>query len=156
MDYVDSLESHFRWDSMDKAEPATSHDLKLLPGEIVYSLTAWIEEGGRRVESARVYCRRGDAHLFQGALGLAEAGFNRALEFNLDLADAYYGRANVRKQQGADSAAVADLERALDLDPQHRAALIDRRNARREGGQFEVAMHDFDAVVLPRQDAVEN
>ena len=78
MDYVDSLESHFRWDSMDEAEPATSHDLKLLPGEIVYSLTAWIKEGGRRLESARVYCRRGDAHLFQGALGLAEADFNRA------------------------------------------------------------------------------
>ena len=153
MDYVDGPESLFSWDSTTEDESASSHDLMLLPGEVVEFLTACLEDGGRGVESAKVYCWRGDAHLFQGSVELAETDFKRALEFNSGLADAYHGLANVRKQQGDDGAAVADLERALALNPQHRAALIDRGNASREGGQLEAAVRDFGAVVSDTREA---
>ena len=131
-------------DGTQKSE--TVYLLELEAGEIVNLFSIAIENEQMQLQDS--YCRRGQAHLYEGAADLAIRDFIGALQRNPEMAEAYHGRGNAHKEQGSADAAMADLGKALVLKPNLASALIDRGNAFREGRSLEKAMQDLDAAVL--------
>ena len=123
------------------------YSLELEAGEVVVLFSYIVENKHERMRLEDSCCRRGQAHLYEGAADLAILDFNRALERNPEMAEAYHGRGNAHREQGSADAAMADLGKALILKPNLAPALIDRGNAFREGRSLEKAIQDLDAAV---------
>ena len=126
--------------------PTGCYIFEFEPEQVVDLFTHLIEknQGGTQKE---LYCRRGEAHLYQGAADLAIRDFDEALDRDAKMPEAYHGRGNAYTQLGIADRAMADLEEALRLKPGLAAALIDRGNTYRESGSLEEAIRDFDAAI---------
>ena len=126
--------------------PTHYYIFEFQPAQIVDFFTHLIEKGQGGTQK-ELYCRRGEANLYQGAAELAVRDFEEALDRDAKMPEAYHGRSNAYKQLGNADRAMADLEEALRLQPGLAAALIDRGNTHRERGSLEEAIRDFDAAI---------
>ncbi len=126
--------------------PTVHYAFEIQPEQVVDLFTYLIEkdQGGTQKE---LYCRRGEAHLYQGAADLAIRDFDEALGRDAKMPEAYHGRGNAYWKQGSAEQAMADLEEALRLKPGLATALIDRGNTHRESGSLAEAIRDFDAAI---------
>ncbi len=125
-----------------------AHHFELKAKEVVDLFTYFIEKKQAGVPLAESYCRRGEAHLYQGAADLAIRDFDEALNRDPETAEAHHGRGNAYGLQGRADRAMADLEEALRVtEPRLPAALIDCGNAYRDGVTLEEAIRDFDAAI---------
>ena len=127
--------------------PSLSHHFELTADEVVDLFTILIEEERADARMEESYCRRGEAHLYQGAADLAVRDFDEALDRDAKMPEAYHGRGDAYRQLGNADRATADLEEALRLKPGLAAALIDRGNMHREGGSLEEAIRDCDTAI---------
>ncbi len=127
--------------------PTTTVRLELAGDEVVQLYTWAIEKKELDGQRAELYCRRAEAHLFQGSADLALRDFDAALKWDANMPEAYHGRGCAYKQKGAADRAMADWEMAMSLSRQPVAALIDRGNTLRDRGALDEAMKDFDAAV---------
>ena len=144
--YKDGIGSEFHFLAYRTPGPRRQFSCHFNAEEVVELFTHLIEN--KQVASLRdAYCRRGEAHLYQGATDLALGDFDEALDGNTKMPEAYHGRANAYRQQGSADRAMAGLEEALSLNPGLAAALIDRGNLHWECGSPEKAIRDFDAAV---------
>lgn len=75
---------------------------------------------------AEALLREGTAQYRNQRYRDAEASFDRLIELNPELPEAYYNRARVRTALGEYDAAIADYSQALRLQPQFVAAYINR------------------------------
>ena len=135
MAYQDGQASRFEFSDFSAPLPMTSYIYGLNAVEVVELFTHLIEkkEVGNLAEA---YCRRGEAHLYQGAVDLAVRDFDEALGRNAKMPAAYHGRGNAYRKQGNSDRGMADLEEALRQKPELAAALIDRGNMHRKPGRW--------------------
>lgn len=126
--------------------PPADYMFEFEPDQVVDLFTHLIQEnmGGPQKE---LYCRRGEAHLYQGETDLAIRDFDEALALDAEMAAAYHGRSNAHRLQGNADRASADLQEAFCRGGGVPAACIDRGNAHRESGLLEDAVRDFDAAI---------
>jgi zinc protease len=80
---------------------------------------------------------------YTGAL----ADFDRAIQLQPDLAEAYVARGSVRALRNDPTGAIADHTKALALKPDHAAALVERGNVRRTQGEHDLAFADYDQAI---------
>ena len=78
--------------------------------EIVELFTHLIKKKQAARQLTEAYCRRGEAHLYRGAVDLAIRDFDEALARDAKMPEAYHGRGNAYRQQGSADLAMADLE----------------------------------------------
>ena len=126
--------------------PTVEYGFEIQPEQVV-DLFAYLIEKDQGGTQKELYCRRGEAHLYQGATDLAIRDFDEALGRDAKMPEAFHGRGNAYWKQGSAGQAMADLEEALRLQPGLAAALIDRGNTHRESGSLEEAIRDFDAAI---------
>lgn len=131
-----------------KPGPTTRLRFELTADEVVELYTWAIEKKELASQRAELLCRRGEAHLYQGAPDRALSDFAEAMECDGDVPEAYHGRGCAYMQQGKADRAMADFEKALSLTKHPAAALIDRGNALRECNLLEGAIEEFDKAVL--------
>lgn len=127
--------------------PTKTVRVELAVDGVVQLYTEAIEKKALAGKRAELYCRRGEAHLFQGAVDLALRDFAEALERDGDMPEAYHGRGCAQQQQGRAGRAMADFEKALGLTRRPAAVLIDRGNVLRERDSLNEAIKDYDRAV---------
>ena len=148
MAYKDGKPSSFHFHAIPGTSgPSTYYIFNLNAKEVVELFTHLIEKKQAASQLKESYCRRGEAHLYQGAVDLARRDFDEALDRDAETPEAYHGRSNAYRQRGKADRAMADLEEALRLKPELVAALIDRGNTHRESGSLEEAIRDFDQAI---------
>ena len=130
-----------------EAGPTTIDRVELDADEVVQLYTGAIGKKELADKRGELYCRRGEAHLYQGAADLAHRDFAEALDRDGNMPEAYHGRGCANKQQGKTDRAMADFERALSLARRPFAALIDRGNTLLARNSVEEAIKDFDEAV---------
>lgn len=127
--------------------PTTTVHVELAADEVVQLYTGAIEKKELAGQRAEFHCRRGEAHLYQGAADSALSDFAEALERDGTMAEAYHGRGCAHQQRGKADRAMADFEKALSLTKRPPAVLIDRGNTLRERDSLEEAIKDYDKAV---------
>ena len=147
--YEDGMRSEVWVTHEDRLEPGptTTSRFELAADEVVQLYTWAIEKKELASQRAELHCRRGEAHLYQGAVDWALSDFAEALERDGKMPEAYHGRGCAYEQQGKADWALADFEKALSLTRRPAAALIDRGNTLRESNSLEEAIKDFDKAV---------
>ncbi|MEO6789102.1 MAG: tetratricopeptide repeat protein, partial [Chthoniobacteraceae bacterium] len=88
-----------------------------------------------------------DATAAKGDNDGALADFNRAIDIDPKLADAWHDRGAVRSQKGDLEGAIADLSRAVEIDPKNAKTLYERGMLRKAHGEIEGAVADFSRVI---------
>ena len=147
MVYKDGRGSTFLLDGCPTPQRGSTWVCELNAEEVVELFTHLIENKQAATRLGEPYCRRGEAHLYRGAVDLAIRDFDEALDRDAKMPEAYHGRGNAYKQQGDADRARADLDKALRLKPGLVAALIDRGNRHRQSGSLGDAIRDFDAAI---------
>lgn len=99
--------------------------------------------------------QRGAAQYAMGDVTGALAEFNKALELDCNLPEAYNNRAFSRESLGDTEGAFADFDRAIAIRPDYVDAYCNRGATRHACGSFEAALADFDAALklVPRSAA---
>lgn len=86
---------------------------------------------------------RGFAHYRNGDWDQALADFDRAIQMQPRLADAYSNRGNVWQQKGELQKAWHDFNQAIKLNPRHSAAFNNRANLHQANGELAEAIIDY-------------
>ena len=147
--YEDGMRSEVWVSQEDRKEPGptTVVRVELAADEVVQLYTGAIETKDLARKRGELYCRRGEAHLYQGAADLALRDFAEALECDGNMPEAYHGRGCALEQQRKADRAMTDFEKALSLTKRPAAALIDRGNTFRERNSLEEAIKDLDTAI---------
>ena len=86
---------------------------------------------------------RGNAFQDKGQYDQAISDFNKAIEINPRLADAFYNRGNAYFKKGQPDKAISDYNKAIELNPKLAMAYYDRGIAYQFKGQYDQAISDF-------------
>ena len=93
---------------------------------------------------------KGNTGNYKGAI----AAFNKAIELNPDLADAYNNRGAAKGALGDFEGAIEDFDTAIRLNPEYVSAYNNRGNAKKALGNTKGAIEDYDmAIQLNPEDA---
>ncbi len=94
-----------------------------------------------------VHIERGLTYLNQGQFEWAIAEYDKAIELDPNLAEAYVRRAFVHKVLGQYEQAMADYDKAIELSPNNAMYYNDRGFAYAEQEQHEQAIRDYDKAI---------
>jgi type IV pilus biogenesis/stability protein PilW len=94
-----------------------------------------------------VHIERGLTYLSQGQFEWAIAEYDKAIELDPNLAEAYVRRAFVYKVLGQYEQAMADYDKAIELSPNNAMFYNDRGFAYAEQEQYESAIRDYNKAI---------
>ena len=90
-----------------------------------------------------VLLNQGAAFAEKGQYDRAIAYFNKAIEINPKLAEAYYNRGLVYKEKGQYDKAISDFTKAIEINPRHADAYYSRGVVYYYKKDYEKALDDF-------------
>ena len=128
-------------------------------GEIEQAIEKWrsianVAEGVDSQLQARAWFSVGYLYGEEDNWEAAVGAYDKALELNPDLVEAYNNRGVMQNKLGQYEAALADLNEAIRLKPNYLNAYNNRGVAKRNLGQYDEALADYDkALELEPNDA---
>ena len=90
---------------------------------------------------------KGIQFLSEGRQRDAIATFDKAIQLNPRLAEAYHGRGMAYNETGRNEQALKDYDAALALNPQYTEAYFNRGNVYSDLGQYERALKDYNEAI---------
>lgn len=111
-----------------------------------------LDRDGATKEFAAACCDRGWTKYENLEYQTASIWFNRALDVDRNLADAWYGRGSARCEKAEYQEALLDCTRAIELKPDLAAAWSVRGRARRLSGDHPGAIADYNRAVEIKPD----
>jgi len=90
---------------------------------------------------------RGNAYLIKGQYDEAISDYNKALQINPKLAEAYCARGRTYLLKGEYEQAMSDLNKAIEMNPRLAEAYYNRGDAYGSKGQFDEALSDFNKAL---------
>jgi len=110
-------------------------------------LTLWDDTVAKSPHKARPHNNRGQIYYTQGKVKEALREFNKAIELDSTLADAYYNRGLIYYDQGKIDQALNDYDKAIEINPNYAIAYNNRGNAYAKQGLFARAISDFNKAI---------
>lgn len=104
------------------------------------------------IEPAAIYFYRGNAYNFNGDLDAGIKDFDKAIEINPGLAEAYNNRGIAYTEKGDADAAIRDFDKAIDIDPGIAQAYFNRGYAHHDKRDFDAAIKDLTKSIEIRPD----
>jgi tetratricopeptide (TPR) repeat protein len=99
------------------------------------------------VKGAAFYARRGNDYANKGQYDEAISNYNKALEINPRLAEAYESRGIAYGKKGQCNQAISDYTKALEINPRDVWAYNNRGFAYGERGQYDEAISDYNKAL---------
>ena len=116
---------------------------KVKEGNILLKKCALKGQSKKIQEAAVGYCHLGNTYYGLGDYQQAIKDFDRAIELDPKLADAYWGRGKTCHGFGDYRQAIKDFDRAIELDPKLAEAYRDRGKTYNELGGYQQAIEDW-------------
>ncbi|MCP2727674.1 tetratricopeptide repeat protein, partial [Symplocastrum sp. BBK-W-15] len=116
----------------------------------IKQLTAALSEGKANkaaLDPAFIYFYRGTAYNNKGDFDLAITDYNKAIQLNPKLAEAFYNRGVAYGSLMKYNSAIADYNKALKLNPKFADAFINRGFAYSEKGEYDRAIADYNEAL---------
>ncbi|MGK7949257.1 MAG: tetratricopeptide repeat protein, partial [Xenococcaceae cyanobacterium] len=107
----------------------------------------WAEEPVTALSQEVVYFYLGNSYYYQGNYQQAISDYDRAIEIDPQLADAYNNRGNAHSYQGNYQQAISDYDRAIEIDPQLAQAYYNRGIAHSYQGNYQQAISDYNKAI---------
>ncbi len=91
--------------------------------------------------------KQNDGGKMEGKYPQAISDYTRAIELDLNDADAYYNRGNAYYDSGNLEQAIENYNKAIELDPSYTDAYYNRGNAYSDTGNLEQAIENFERYI---------
>ena len=98
-------------------------------------------------ETAITHFYRGNAYMNSEKYEKAIECYDKAIQSNPQLAEAYNNRGNVNKALGKYPEAIADYNEVIKINPQYAEAYNNRGNAKNKLGNYSEAIADYDKAI---------